>query len=78
MPRIAPRSRLRATTSCVRIGRPVRSAGRNLPTTCGWTRSLVAVGGGLPPWTDGIVNTGCIATRGSGNRARRFGRATST
>ena len=27
--------------------------------------SLVAVGGGLPAWTDGIVDTGCIATRGS-------------
>ena len=37
-PRIAPRSRLRATTSCVRISRPLRSAGRNLPTTGGWRR----------------------------------------
>jgi hypothetical protein len=27
--------------------------------------SLVAVGGGLPAWTDGIVDTGCIATHGS-------------
>ena len=27
--------------------------------------SLVAVGGGLPAWTDGIVDTGCIATGGS-------------
>jgi photosystem II stability/assembly factor-like uncharacterized protein len=27
--------------------------------------SLVAVGGGLPAWTDGIVETGCIATGGS-------------
>jgi hypothetical protein len=27
--------------------------------------SLVAVGGGLPAWTDGIVDTGCIAARGS-------------
>jgi hypothetical protein len=27
--------------------------------------SLVALGGGLPAWTDGIINTGCIATRGS-------------
>ena len=27
--------------------------------------SLVAVGGGLPTWTDGIIDTGCIATRGS-------------
>jgi hypothetical protein len=27
--------------------------------------TLVAVGGGLPRWTDGIVDTGCIATRGS-------------
>jgi hypothetical protein len=27
--------------------------------------SLVAVAGGLPEWTDGIVDTGCIATRGS-------------
>ncbi|MEO8255710.1 MAG: hypothetical protein ABI868_00030 [Acidobacteriota bacterium] len=27
--------------------------------------SLVAVGGGLPAWTDGIIDTGCIATRGS-------------
>ena len=27
--------------------------------------SLVAIGGGLPEWTDGIVDTGCIATRGS-------------
>jgi hypothetical protein len=27
--------------------------------------SLVAVGGGLPEWTDGIIDTGCIATRGS-------------
>jgi hypothetical protein len=27
--------------------------------------SLVAVGGGLPAWTEGIVDTGCIATRGS-------------
>ena len=26
--------------------------------------SLVAVGG-LPAWTDGIIDTGCIATRGS-------------
>jgi hypothetical protein len=26
--------------------------------------SLVAVGGGLPAWTDGIIDTGCIATRG--------------
>jgi len=26
---------------------------------------LVAVGGGLPSWTDGIVDTGCIATEGS-------------
>lgn len=26
---------------------------------------LVAVAGGLPAWTDGIVDTGCIATRGS-------------
>jgi hypothetical protein len=26
---------------------------------------LVAVGGGLPAWTDGIIDTGCIATRGS-------------
>jgi hypothetical protein len=27
--------------------------------------SLVAVSGGLPAWTDGIIDTGCIATRGS-------------
>ncbi len=27
--------------------------------------SLAVVGGGLPAWTDGIVDTGCIATRGS-------------
>ncbi|HEX5106926.1 MAG TPA: hypothetical protein VFV95_00705 [Vicinamibacterales bacterium] len=27
--------------------------------------SLVAVGSGLPAWTDGIVDTGCIATNGS-------------
>jgi hypothetical protein len=27
--------------------------------------SLVAVGEGLPTWTDGIVDTGCIATGGS-------------
>ena len=27
--------------------------------------ALVAVGGGLPAWTDGIVDTGCIATGGS-------------
>jgi hypothetical protein len=27
--------------------------------------ALVAVGEGLPPWTDGIVDTGCIATGGS-------------
>jgi hypothetical protein len=27
--------------------------------------ALVAVGGGLPRWTDGIVDTGCIATRES-------------
>jgi hypothetical protein len=27
--------------------------------------SLVGVGGGLPVGTDGIVDTGCIATRGS-------------
>ena len=27
--------------------------------------SLVVVGGGLPAWTDGIIDTGCIATRGS-------------
>jgi len=27
--------------------------------------SLVAVGEGLPEWTDGIVDTGCIATGGS-------------
>ena len=27
--------------------------------------SLVAVGDGLPTWTDGIVDTGCIATSGS-------------
>jgi hypothetical protein len=27
--------------------------------------SLVAVGGGLPAWTDGIIDTRCIATRGS-------------
>jgi hypothetical protein len=27
--------------------------------------SLVAVGGGLPEWTEGIIDTGCIATRGS-------------
>ena len=27
--------------------------------------SLVAVGEGLPAWTDGIVDTGCIATGGS-------------
>jgi hypothetical protein len=27
--------------------------------------SLVAVGGGLPVWTDGIIDTGCIASRGS-------------
>ena len=27
--------------------------------------SLVAVGGGLPAWTDGIVDTGCIATHRS-------------
>jgi hypothetical protein len=26
---------------------------------------LAAVGEGLPPWTEGIVDTGCIATRGS-------------
>lgn len=26
---------------------------------------LVAVGGGLPRWTEGIVDTGCIASRGS-------------
>jgi hypothetical protein len=26
--------------------------------------SLVAIGGGLPAWTDGIIDTGCIATRG--------------
>jgi hypothetical protein len=26
--------------------------------------SLAAVGGGLPAWTDGIIDTGCIATRG--------------
>jgi hypothetical protein len=25
--------------------------------------SLVAVGEGVPAWTDGIVDTGCIATR---------------
>jgi hypothetical protein len=29
------------------------------------TDSLVAVGGGLPAWTDGIVDTGCIGTRGT-------------
>jgi hypothetical protein len=28
--------------------------------------SLVAVGDGLPEWTDGIVDTGCIAASGSG------------
>jgi hypothetical protein len=27
--------------------------------------SLVALGGGLPAWTDGIIDTGCIATRSS-------------
>ncbi|HSY47991.1 MAG TPA: hypothetical protein VLC46_04190 [Thermoanaerobaculia bacterium] len=27
--------------------------------------SLAAIGGGLPAWTDGIVDTGCIATCGS-------------
>jgi hypothetical protein len=27
--------------------------------------SLVAIGGGLPAWTDGIVDTGCIGTRAS-------------
>ena len=27
--------------------------------------SLVAVGEGLPAWTDGIVDTGCIATGGA-------------
>ena len=27
--------------------------------------SLAAAGGGLPAWTDGIIDTGCIATRGS-------------
>ena len=27
--------------------------------------SLVAVGGGLPAWTEGIVDTGCIATHSS-------------
>ena len=27
--------------------------------------SLATVGGGLPAWTEGIVDTGCIATRGS-------------
>jgi hypothetical protein len=27
--------------------------------------SLVAVCGGLPAWTDGIIDTGCIAARGS-------------
>ena len=27
--------------------------------------SLVAVGGGVPAWTDGIIDTGCIAARGS-------------
>jgi hypothetical protein len=27
--------------------------------------SLVAVGGGVPAWTGGIVDTGCIATHGS-------------
>jgi hypothetical protein len=27
--------------------------------------ALVAVGEGLPAWSDGIVDTGCIATRGS-------------
>ena len=27
--------------------------------------SLVTIGGGLPAWTEGIVDTGCMATRGS-------------
>jgi photosystem II stability/assembly factor-like uncharacterized protein len=27
--------------------------------------SLVAVGGGLPTWIEGIADTGCIATNGS-------------
>jgi hypothetical protein len=27
--------------------------------------SLLAVGGGMPAWTEGIVDTGCIAARGS-------------
>jgi hypothetical protein len=27
--------------------------------------SLIAIGGGLPAWTDGIVDTGCIGTRAS-------------
>jgi hypothetical protein len=27
--------------------------------------ALVAVAGGLPEWTDGIIDTGCIATQGS-------------
>jgi hypothetical protein len=27
--------------------------------------SLVAAGAGLPAWTDGIVDTGCIAASGS-------------
>ncbi len=26
---------------------------------------LVAVGGGLPTWIDGIADTGCISTKGS-------------
>jgi len=27
--------------------------------------SLVAVGGGLPTWIEGVADTGCIATSGS-------------
>jgi len=63
MPRIAPRSHLRATTSS--CPRRQTTSQRRAQSTDDGRDALVAGGGGLPAWTDGIVDTGCIATGGS-------------
>jgi hypothetical protein len=66
MPRIAPRSRLRATTfSCPHRSTTSRHRGAIYRRRVDGDGPLVAVAGGLPAWIDGIADTRCIATHGS-------------
>jgi hypothetical protein len=66
MPRIAPRSRLWATTSwCphrwITLRRRAQSTGAGSTGTIRWPPSAAV----CPKWIEGIADTGCIATGGS-------------